>query len=40
MIAAFMSTHDTFILCWSSVLTEDVVNPMKSKKMSDKQRIV
>ena len=24
----------------SSVLTEDVVNPMKSKKMSDKQRIV
>ena len=40
MIAAFMSTHDTYLLCWSSVLTEDVVNPMKSKKMSDKQRIV
>ena len=40
MIAAFMSTHDTYLLCWSSVLTEDVVNPLASKKMSQRARIV
>ena len=40
MIAAFMSTHDTYLLCWASVLTEDVFNPLKSYKMSDKQRIL
>ena len=40
MIAAFMSTHDTYLLCWASVLTEDVFNPLKSFKMSDKQRIL
>jgi len=40
MIAAFMSTHDTYLLCWSSVLTEDVVNPLASKRMSQRSRIV
>ena len=40
MIAAFMSTHDTYLLCWSSVLSEDVINPIRAKKMSDRQRIV
>ena len=25
MVAAFMSTHDSYLLCWSSVLTQDVV---------------
>ncbi len=39
MIAAFMSTHDTYLLCWASVLTEDVFNPLKSFKMSNRQRI-
>ncbi|MDY0165320.1 MAG: sodium:solute symporter family protein [Thermoguttaceae bacterium] len=28
MIAAFMSTHDSYLLCWSSVLTQDVVAPL------------
>jgi SSS family solute:Na+ symporter len=27
MIAAFMSTHDSYLLCWSSVLVQDVVAP-------------
>ncbi|MFL2450942.1 MAG: sodium:solute symporter [Verrucomicrobiales bacterium] len=40
MIAAFMSTHDTYLLCWASVLTEDVFNPLNSYNMSDKQRIL
>lgn len=39
MLAAFMSTHDTYLLCWSSVLVEDVVNPIARNRLSSKQRI-
>ena len=39
MIAAFMSTHDTYLLCWASVLTEDVTNPATGLKMSQKARL-
>ncbi len=39
MIAAFMSTHDTYLLCWSSVITEDVVNPCCRGKMSQRSRL-
>ncbi len=39
MLAAFMSTHDSYLLCWSSVIVEDVVNPIFSCKLSDKVRI-
>ncbi len=28
MLAAFMSTQDTYLLCWGSVLTQDVVAPV------------
>ena len=28
MIAAFMSTHDSYLLCWSSVITQDIVAPV------------
>lgn len=28
MLAAFMSTHDSYLLCWSSVLVQDVVSPI------------
>ncbi len=28
MLAAFMSTHDSYFLCWSSVLANDVVVPL------------
>ena len=31
MVAAFMSTHDSYLLCWSSVLTQDVVAPIYEK---------
>ena len=37
MVAAFMSTHDSYLLCWSSVLTQDVVAPLyenDQRKMS------
>lgn len=40
MIAAFMSTHDSYLLCWSSVLTQDVVAPLKGEQMSTKSRIL
>jgi Na+/proline symporter len=32
MVAAFMSTHDSYLLCWSSVLTQDVVAPIYEKR--------
>ncbi len=39
MIAAFMSTHDSYLLAWSSVITQDIVAPLKKKKMSTASRI-
>ena len=29
MFAAFMSTHDSYLLSWSSVITQDIVAPKK-----------
>ena len=40
MLAAFMSTHDTYLLCWSSVFVEDVVNPLVGNDLAPKQRIM
>ncbi|MBT5706993.1 sodium:solute symporter family protein [bacterium] len=40
MIAAFMSTHDSYLLCWSSVITQDIIAPLTGGKMSAKTRIL
>lgn len=40
MLAAFMSTHDSYLLCWSSVLTEDVVAPCFRDGLADRDRLV
>ena len=40
MLAAFMSTHDSYLLCWSSVLTQDVVAPCFPKGLSSKTRVL
>jgi len=40
MIAAFMSTHDSYLLCWSSVLTQDVIAPLFGDRLSGKTRIL
>ena len=43
MIAAFMSTHDSYLLCWSSVLTQDVVAPISEscgRPLGSKTRIL
>jgi SSS family solute:Na+ symporter len=39
MIAAFMSTHDSYLLCWSSVLTQDVIAPLCGERLTPKNRI-
>lgn len=39
MIAAFMSTHDSYLLCWSSVITQDIVAPLMKNKLSTPARI-
>ena len=39
MIAAFMSTHDSYFLTWSSVITQDIVAPLRKKEFSTKSRV-
>jgi SSS family solute:Na+ symporter len=39
MLAAFMSTHDSYLLCWASVLTQDVVAPLSGERLSTRARI-
>ena len=40
MLAAFMSTHDSYLLSWSSVITQDIIAPLKKDKLSDKSRLL
>lgn len=40
MLAAFMSTHDSYLLCWASVLTQDVLAPLRKRGMSTRQRLL
>ena len=40
MLAAFMSTHDSYLLCWASVLVEDVANPLAGGKLTTKSRLL
>jgi SSS family solute:Na+ symporter len=40
MFAAFMSTHDSYLLSWSSVITQDIIAPLRRKALSDKKRLL
>ncbi len=40
MIAAFMSTHDSYLLCWSSVITQDIIAPLTGDRLSTEKRIL
>ncbi len=40
MLAAFMSTHDSYLLCWSSVITQDIVAPIAGGRMGPKGRVL
>jgi SSS family solute:Na+ symporter len=39
MFAAFMSTHDSYLIAWSAVLTQDVIAPLRKRELTDRQRI-
>ena len=39
MLAAFMSTHDSYLLCWSGVMTQDVIAPLMKRDLSEKERV-
>ena len=39
MLAAFISTHDTYLHCWGSVFIQDVVTPFRKKPLTEKQHI-
>lgn len=39
MLAAFMSTHDSYLLCWAAIIVEDVIAPIKGGKLSTKARL-
>lgn len=39
MLAAFMSTHDSYLLCWSSVLVQDVVAPLTGERLGARARV-
>ena len=40
MLAAAMSTYNTYLHCWSAVLTQDVVGPLTGYRLSQKSRIL
>ncbi|HOE10565.1 MAG TPA: sodium:solute symporter family protein [bacterium] len=40
MMAAFMSTHSSYFLCWSSVIVRDVIGPLRRRPLSDKAQIL
>lgn len=40
MLAAFMSTHDSYLLCWASVLAHDVVAPLRRGKLSERGELL
>ena len=39
MLAAFMSTHDSYLLAFSAVITQDVIAPLCGRDLTDKERI-
>lgn len=39
MVAAFMSTHDSYFLAWSSVITQDIVAPLRKTPFPTASRV-
>jgi len=39
MLAAFMSTHDSYLLCWSTIITNDIIEPIYKKELSSDIKI-
>lgn len=40
MLAAFMSTNDSYLLCWAAVVVEDVFDPLSGNKLSTKNKLL
>ena len=40
MLAAFMSTHDSYFIAWASIISRDIITPLKKGRVSDKQEIL
>ena len=40
MLAAFMSTHDSYLLCWAAIIVEDVIAPLFGGQLSTRTRLV
>ncbi len=39
MLSAFMSTHDSYLLCWSTIITNDIIDPLTKKNLSSITKI-
>ena len=39
MLAAFMSTHDSYLLCWASVIARDIIAPLSPKNSSPEKQL-
>ncbi len=39
MLAAFISTHDTYLHSWGSIFIQDVIMPFRKKRLSQKQHL-
>jgi Na+/proline symporter len=39
MLAAFMSTHDSYLLCWSSVIARDIIAPLVPSQSSPEKQL-
>ena len=39
MLSAFMSTHDSYLLCWSTIITNDIIEPLSKNKLSSIKKI-
>ncbi|MCG8600670.1 MAG: sodium:solute symporter family protein [Verrucomicrobiales bacterium] len=40
MLAAFMSTHDSYLLCWAAIIVEDVISPLTGDRLKMKTRLL
>ena len=39
MLSAFMSTHDSYLLCWSTIITNDIISPLSKERLSSNKKI-
>ena len=39
MLAAFVSTHDTYLHSWASILVQDIIMPVRRRRLGEKQHL-